>query len=84
MRIEVHPDAREGLIEFLRRANCDAREDGENAVEVDVPDAGGEEQARLEVDLYLKAWQASHADEVEAHLLEMPPSGVESDPESSD
>jgi hypothetical protein len=84
MRIEVHPEAREGLIAFLRRANCDAHEDGEGAVEVDVPDAGGEEQARLEVDLYLKAWQASHPDDVEAHLLGMPPSGVEGDPPNSD
>jgi hypothetical protein len=84
MRIEVHPEAREGLIEFLRRAKCDVREDGENAVEVEVPDAGGEAQARLEVDLYLKAWQASHPDDFEAHLLGMPPSGVEDGPESSD
>ena len=30
--------------------------------------AVGEEQARLEIDLYLKAWQASHPD-VEAHLF---------------
>ena len=42
--------------------------DGEGAVLVEVPDALGEEQARLEIDLYLKAWQASHPD-VEAHLL---------------
>jgi hypothetical protein len=35
---------------------------------VEVPEALGEEQARLEVDLYLKAWQASRPD-VEAHLI---------------
>jgi hypothetical protein len=68
MRIQVHPDAREELLEFLRRVNCEAHADGEGAVIVEVPDALGEEQARLEIDLYVKAWQASHPD-VEAHLL---------------
>ena len=67
MRINVNPDAREELLTFLRRAECEARADGDEAVIVEVPDAG-EDQARLEVDLYLKAWQASHPD-VEAHLL---------------
>jgi hypothetical protein len=68
MRIQVHPDAQEELLEFLRRANCEARADGEEALIVDVPDALAEDQARLEVDLYLKAWQASRPD-VEADLL---------------
>jgi hypothetical protein len=68
MRIRVHPDAQEELLEFLRRANCEARADGEEALIVDVPDALAEDQARLEVDLYLKAWQASRPD-VEADLL---------------
>ena len=40
---------------------------GTTSVTVEVPDALGEEQARLEVELYIKAWQASHPD-VEAHL----------------
>jgi hypothetical protein len=83
MRIEVHPDAREELLEFLRHAACDARADGDGTVIVDVPDALGQEQARLEVDLYLKAWQASHPD-VEARLLEIPRSGVEGKDEASD
>jgi len=47
---------------------CDAHADGADAVLVEVPEALGHEQARLEIDLYLKAWQASHPD-VEAHLL---------------
>jgi hypothetical protein len=68
MRIQVHSDAQEELLAFLRRVNCEARADGDEAVVVDVPDALGEDQARLEVDLYLKAWQASRPD-VEAHLL---------------
>jgi len=85
MRIQVHPDAREGLVEFLRRAHCEVRSDGDETLIVEVPDALGEEQARLEVDLYLKAWQASHPSaDVEAHLLEIPQSGVEGAPEASD
>ena len=68
MRIQVHPAAQEELLEFLRRVNCEARADGDEAVIVEVPDALGHDQARLEVDLYLKAWQASRPD-VEAHLL---------------
>jgi hypothetical protein len=85
MRIDVHPDAREELLEFLRRADCEARVDSDGAVVVEVPDAIAEDQARLEVDLYLKAWQASHLDgDVEAHLLETPRSGVEGEGSSSD
>jgi hypothetical protein len=68
MRIEVHPEAREELLAFLRRANCEAHVEDDGSVIVEVPDALGEEQARLEVDLYLKAWQASRPD-VEAHLI---------------
>jgi hypothetical protein len=68
MRIVVHPEAREELLEFLRRANCVTRVEDDGSVIVEVPDALGEEQARLEVDLYLKAWQASRPD-VEAHLF---------------
>jgi hypothetical protein len=83
MRIEVHPDARQELLEFLRRADCEARADGDGAVIVEVPDEIGDDQARLEVDLYLKAWQASHPD-VEAHLLEIPRSGVEGEVETTD
>jgi hypothetical protein len=82
MRIEVNPDAREELLEFLRRADCEARADGDGAVFVEVPDAA-DDQARLEVDLYLKAWQASRPD-VEAHLLGIPQSGVESDADEAD
>jgi len=82
MRIEVDPDAQEELLEFLRRADCEARADGDGAVIVEVPDAA-DDQARLEVDLYLKAWEASHPD-VEAHLLMIPHSGVEGEAETSD
>ena len=68
MRIEVHPEAQAELLEFLRRANCETRVEDDGSLIVEVPDALGEEQARLEVDLSLKAWQASRPD-VEAHLI---------------
>jgi hypothetical protein len=82
MRIQVQPEAREALLEFLLRAECEARVDEDGAIIVEVPDTA-DDQARLEVDLYLKAWQASHPD-VEAHLLGIPHSGVEREAESSD
>jgi hypothetical protein len=67
MRIKVNPEAREELLAYLRRADCVARADGDDAIIVEVPDTD-EDQARLEVDLYLKAWPARHPD-LEAHLL---------------
>jgi hypothetical protein len=69
MRIQVPPEAREDLLQFLRRADCEVTVDGDDGVIVEVPDALGEEQARMEVDLYLKAWQASQP-EVDAHLID--------------
>lgn len=83
MRIHVQPDALDDLLEFLRRSNCEAEVGPDGLVVVDVPQAYGEEQARMEVDLYLKAWQASHP-ESEAHLLDTPRSSVEGAPESAD
>jgi hypothetical protein len=75
MRIHVPPEAREEILQFLRRADCQAEVEDDFTLVVEVPDALGEEQARMEVDLYLKAWQASHPD-VEAHLLDFPRSRV--------
>ncbi|HYZ20463.1 MAG TPA: hypothetical protein VE615_13025 [Gaiellaceae bacterium] len=76
MRIHVQPDAVEDLLAYLRRVNCKAEVGPDGIVVVEVPGAYGEEQARMELDLYLKAWQASRPD-LEAHLLETPRSGVE-------
>ena len=83
MRIKVRPEALEELLQFLRQADCEAEAEDDSTVIVHVPAALGEEQARMEVDLYLKAWQASRPD-VEAHLLEIPRSGVEIDGDSTD
>ena len=75
MKIKVSPEALEELLQFLRRADCEAMAEDDSTVVVRVPAALGEEQARMEVDLYLKAWQASHPDvevDVQAHLLDLP------------
>jgi hypothetical protein len=69
MKINVsNPALVDDLLEFLRRAECTATVGEDGSIDVEVPEAYGDEQARMEVDLYLKAWQAAHPD-VEAHLL---------------
>jgi hypothetical protein len=83
VRIQVPPEAREDLLEFLRRADCRAEADGDATVVVDVPGAHNDEQARMEVDLYLKAWQASHPD-VDAQLLDPPRSRVADEAPTAD
>jgi len=56
----------EEFVGFLRRARCvanvgqvEAHAEGV-AVHVEAPEAYGEEQARMEVALYLRAWEAVH------------------------
>jgi hypothetical protein len=83
MRIQVPPDARDELLQFLRRANCDVEVEDDVTLVVHVPDALGEEQARMEVDLYLKAWQASHPD-VEGQSLDFPRSRVADEGSATD
>lgn len=72
MRIQVPTDAKEDLLEFLCGAECRAEIVDDETVDVDIPATLGEEQARMEVDLYLKTWQANRPD-FEAHLLFDPP-----------
>lgn len=87
MRIKVRPEVREELLQFLRRADCVAEAEDDSTVVVTVPAALGEEQARMEVDLYLKAWQASHPGveiDVEAHLLDFPRSRVADEGSATD
>jgi hypothetical protein len=69
MKINVsNPALVDDLLEFLRRAECTASLAEDGSIDVEVREAYGDEQARMEIDLYLKAWQAAHPD-VEAHLL---------------
>jgi hypothetical protein len=83
MKIKVPPDAREELLQFLRRADCDVEAEDDDTLIVHVPDALGEEQARMEVDLYLKAWEASHPD-VDAHFFDSPRSRVVDESSATD
>ena len=83
MRIKVPAEAREDLLRFLRRADCRATAEDEATVVVEVPAALGEEQARMEVDLYLKAWQAANPD-VDAQLLDSPRSRVAEEPSAAE
>jgi hypothetical protein len=83
MRVHVHPDAREELLEFLRRAHCEAWVEDDGIVVVEVPEALGEEQARLELELYIKAWQASRPD-LEVRILDTPRPGVEDEAASAE
>ena len=62
------PDLADEFVGFLRRAECiadlgdvEAHTDG-IAVEVEVPEAYDEAQARMEVALYLRVWEAVHPD----------------------
>lgn len=82
MKIHVPPEAREDLLQFLRRAECVVAAEDETTVVVEVPDALGEEQAWMEVDLYVKAWQASHP-HVDVQLVD-PRSGVVDDVAAAD
>lgn len=60
------PGLAEELVGFLRRADCvadlgEVEAHGEGiAVEVQVPRAYDEDQARMEVALYLRVWEAVH------------------------
>jgi hypothetical protein len=60
------PSLAEKFVGYLRRADCvadlgdvSAHADGV-AVRVEVPAAYDEEQARMEVTLYLRVWEAVH------------------------
>jgi hypothetical protein len=60
------PGLAKDFVRYLRRADCvaaigDVEAHAEGiAVEVEVPKAYDEEQARLEVALYLRVWEATH------------------------
>jgi hypothetical protein len=53
---ELMPD----LLAFLRRVHCVAEQTGADTVEVSLPEALDDDQARMEIDLYLWAWRLIH------------------------
>jgi hypothetical protein len=50
----------ESLIEFLERRECAAVQVDADTLEVSLPHELHREQARLELDLYLRVWQSLH------------------------
>ena len=56
------------LQEHLRRAECVAEQARAHELEVYVPSAPNDRQARREVEVYVAVWQASHPG-VEAYVL---------------
>jgi hypothetical protein len=50
---------------FLTRQGCPAKVVGSETVQVELPHTVHAEQARMEVDLYVRLWQALHGVRVE-------------------
>ena len=53
-------DLAESLSGFLRRRECAVEQLDENTLAVSLPHELHAEQARLELDLYLRVWQSLH------------------------
>jgi hypothetical protein len=59
MRVRVSDPALLGdLQRYLRAAQCMVEQSGEDTLDVSIPRAPSDEQARREVAIYLQAWQA--------------------------
>jgi len=58
-----NPDAVGRLLEFLELTDFDVRRCGEREIEVLPPPAMPSARPELELELYLKVWRATHADE---------------------
>jgi hypothetical protein len=61
MRVHLSdPTLMDDLVAFLERASCIVSQEGADIVAAALPEAESDEQARLELQLYLLAWQALH------------------------
>ena len=67
MKIRINdPSLVDELVHHLRRSGCEAeaadvQAHGDGAmVEVGVPGALDDEQARMEIELYVRVWEATH------------------------
>jgi hypothetical protein len=72
------PELLPALQALLRRAHCVVEKVAPDTLAAAVPEAADERQARLEIDLYLRAWRILHPGaEVEIHAaaerVETPP-----------
>ena len=61
------PGLSAALALFLSRQGCPATVVGPETVEVELPHTLHGEQARMEVDLYVRLWQALHGVGVDVH-----------------
>jgi hypothetical protein len=55
-----NPELADNLRDFLERRECAAVQIDPETVEVELPHEIHPQQARLELDLYLRAWQSLH------------------------
>ena len=54
------PDERDALSAFLEKHECQVEELADDLLCVSLPHEPHEQQARLEVDLYLRVWESLH------------------------
>ena len=54
------PDLVESLSDFLRRRECAVEQIDEETIEIVLAHELPDEQARMELDLYLRVWQSLH------------------------
>ena len=59
------PGERESLRAFLERRECHVEELAADVLRVDLPHELHDEQARLEIDLYLRVWESLHDGHIE-------------------
>ncbi len=63
MNIRVSDASRvASLLEFVERLGCAATQNGENVVDVQLPETIAAEQERMVLDIYLGVWRAMHPD----------------------
>jgi hypothetical protein len=66
------PQSFRSLQDFLRRAECVAEQRRSHELDVFVPRARNEREARRELSVYLASWQAANPG-VEAYIVDSPP-----------
>jgi hypothetical protein len=59
------PRERDSLCAFLERRECHVEELAADVLRVDLPHDLHDEQARLEIDLYLRLWESLHDGHIE-------------------
>ena len=59
------PDERDALRTFLEKRECQVEELAHDLLGVGLPHELHDEQARLEVDLYLRVWESLHDSRIE-------------------